>query len=122
MQQWCESINYKLYTDWNNLCVFLEHFRWLVFAYSQFGSIISRIVVQGVSRTATWSGKEVFVEKVYEFQPLNSAEEISILDFAVVLDTPLVCYVCFFFLITSIFNNFARNSRPFLWECAILLS
>ena len=34
MQQWCESINYKLYTDQNNLYMFLEHFRLLVFAYS----------------------------------------------------------------------------------------
>ena len=28
----------------------------------------------------------------------------------------------FFFLIASIFDNFARNSRLFFWECPILLS
>ena len=52
---------------------------------------------------------------------LNSVKEISILDFAVIQDQPLACFVCFF-LIANILNSFTCNSRPFFWEWAILLS
>ena len=34
IQQCCKTINYKLYVDLNSFCMFLEHFRWLLFVYS----------------------------------------------------------------------------------------
>ena len=60
---------------------------------AELGSIIPCIDNEGITRTATGFGREIFVAEGNNLQPTNSAKKISILDFAVVLDTPLVCCV-----------------------------
>ena len=44
--------------------------------------------------------------EVNDFQRLNSAEEIFVSDFAVILDTPLVCRVCFLFSTSELYFIF----------------
>ena len=73
---------------------------------ANFGSNMPCFVVEGISRTAAGSGMRSL------WQILTTS---SRLDFAVVLDIPLVCCICFF-LIASIFDDFVRNFCPFFWE------
>ena len=79
---------------------------------SEFGSIIFYVIVESVSRIAAVSGKWIFVAEINDLQAFNANMEISVFNFVIVLDAPLV-YCVRLFLITSIFNNIVLISYPF---------
>ena len=92
----------------------IEVVRWVWFSYSMY---CCSMRIKGSHRI--YEG--IFVTKINDIQQLNSAKEISVLDFLVALDNFLVSCICFS-LIASIFSYFELNSHSFFWECVILLS
>ena len=88
------------------------------------------IVFKSTSRAAAGSWGR------FNFQPLNSADEISFLGSTVFLDTPLLCCICFFLFpvsfVTShaIYIPFSESAEfcflstsltSFLWMCFLLM-
>ena len=81
---------------------------------TKFGSIIPCIVVEGVSRTAAGS----VLRPLWQFFSISSS-----LNYAVVLDTPLVCCIYFFFLLAASLMFSRAILAPFSEKtCATLLS